>query len=1082
MKLARLPSHGRDGARAALAAIVLGGTAMAAPVEHVSFNEEIQPILAENCFHCHGRDESNRKASLRLDERAVATQPAESGEKAIVPGKPDESEMIRRLTSTDRDEMMPPPRAHKTVSPAQIEMLKRWIAQGAEYTPHWSFVAPRRPALPETHGGDWGHNEIDRFVLAGLEKAGLSPNPEADKYSLIRRVTFDLTGLPPTPEEVSAYLADDSADAYERLVDRLLQSPRYGEHRTRYWLDAARYGDTSGLHRDNFRLSWPYRDYVIQSFNENKPFDRFTLEQIAGDLMAPDDFAPLVATGFNRLHITTSESGEVTEELQFRNTSDRVNTVSTLFLGLTAGCATCHSHKFDPISQKEYYALGAFFNNSLDAPFDDEEPTYFPTITLPPEEKREEAGKILKQRAAVEARLAARVGRTDLVDEWMATAKTTPAPTDGLVAHFRFDEGQGEAVHNSAPGAMPAEFSTAKMPPIWGELEKHWAGLRLAAASELRLGQIGDFERGDAFTVAGWFKPRVGRGTKRGTLVSKMSVSEKNRGWDLFWDDGAGPNMPKYQRWPEGLLTVDLIHEGSDAITVRAPRIISRMEWVHLAFSYDGSGKAAGLRLYINGEPQPVEVVRDKLSGSIQTTAPLQLGRRSDGGAKATDELPLIETSFQDLRIYGRRLDDGEVRRTMDEDFVHELLARPRESWSASERQAVVDFYFKNCDAEAMALRAEKARLDDELDKATAGGIKAYVMREHEALPMAHVLDRGVYTKRKERVFADVPAFLPPLPTGVRHDRLALARWMVSPENPLVSRVAVNRMWQELFGAGIVSTLGDFGVVGARPSNYALLDWLAVDFRESGWNVKRFYKQVVMSATYRQSAKVTAALLEKDPTNSLLARGPRFRLDGEAIRDGALAAADLLREKVGGPSVNIYQPPGMWEVLSMDGSNTRTHQQDKGDALYRRSLYTFWKRTSAPPVFATFDAPLRDVCTIQRERTDTPLQALVALNAPDFLEAGRNLAAHAMHEPHADAGKIIDFMVARLLTKPLSDADRAVLHKTFQAFQHDFTETEAREFLRVGDSPVDDSLPPIDLAAWSVVASQLLNTDQALNK
>ena len=1082
MKRRNSPAHRRRKVLASLAGIVLAGTAMAADSAHVSFNEEVQPILSENCFHCHGRDEGNRKASLRLDDRAAATHPAESGEKAIVPGKPEDSEMIRRLTSKDRDEVMPPPKAHKTVTAAQIEILKRWIAQGAEYTPHWSFVAPQRPALPEIRRAEWGRNEIDRFVLAGLEKAGLSPSPEADKYALIRRVTFDLTGLPPVPQEVSAFVADDSPDAYERVVDRLLQSPRYGEHRARYWLDAARYGDTSGLHRDNFRLSWPYRDYVIASFNDNKPFDRFALEQIAGDLMAPDEFAPLVATGFNRLHITTSESGEVTEELQFHNVSDRINTVGTVFLGLTTGCASCHSHKFDPISQKEYYALSAFFNNSLDAPFDDEEPTYFPTITLPPEDKREAAEKILKQRAAVEARLAARVARTELADAWMATAKTTPAPTDRLVARFRFDEGQGERVHNTASGAAPVEFAATKMTPIWGELEKHWPGMRLAAASELRLGQSGDFDKEDAFTVAGWFKPRVGRANKKGALVSKMSVGEKNRGWDLFWDDGAGPSMPRFQRWPEGKLAVDLIHEGSNAITVRAPRIISRMEWVHLAFTYDGSGKASGVRLYINGEPQPVEVVSDKLNGGIRTSAPLQLGRRTDGEGALTDKLPLVETSFQDLRIYGRKLDDAEVRRTMDEDFVHELLARPHATWSASERQAVSDFYFKNCDAEAMALREEKVRLDEQLEKVTAGGIKAYVMQDREALPMAHVLDRGVYTKRKEQVFADVPAFLPPLPAGVRHDRLALARWMVSAENPLVARVTVNRMWQELFGAGIVSTLGDFGVVGARPSNYALLDWLAVDFRENGWNVKRFYKQVVMSATYRQSAKATPALLEKDPANSLLARGPRFRLDGEMIRDGALAAADLLVEKIGGPSVNIYQPPGMWEVISMDGSNTRTHHQDKGEALYRRSLYTFWKRTSAPPVFATFDAPLREVCIVQRERTDTPLQALVALNAPEFLEAGRQLAAHALHQPHADPESIIDFMAAHLLTKPLASADRAILRTTFESFRSEFTESEAHAYLNVGDSPVDDALPVIDLAAWSVVASQLLNTDQALNK
>ena len=487
------------GARAgmALSCAVFAGIAHAEP-PRVSFNEEIQPILSENCFNCHGRDEGRRKSGLRLDERAVATRPAESGETAIVPGRPEKSEMVRRLLSSDADEKMPPAKLHKTITPAQIETIQRWIAQGAEYEPHWAFIAPVKPVLSaqssvlsQRGSGklSTGHralstNPIDAFVRARLEKEGLSPSPEADPYALIRRVTFDLTGLPPTPEEVADFLRECGEDnqtirlgdgekdavslshglpvslssskadrACEHLVDRLLASPRYGEHRARYWLDAARYGDTTGLHRDNFRLGWPYRDYVIAAFNDNKPFDRFTLEQLAGDLIPSDDFAPLVATGFNRLHITTSESGEITEELQLHNVTDRVSTVSTVFLGLTSACASCHDHKFDPLSQKEFYALSAFFNNSMDPPFDDEEATYFPTVALPPEGRRDEAAAILRQRAAVETKLAARLARADLVDAWIAAPKTKPVATDRLVARFRFDEGKGDVVHNSAPAA-----------------------------------------------------------------------------------------------------------------------------------------------------------------------------------------------------------------------------------------------------------------------------------------------------------------------------------------------------------------------------------------------------------------------------------------------------------------------------------------------------------------------------------------------------------------------------------------------------------------------------------------------------
>ena len=766
--------------------------------------------------------------------------------------------------------------------------------------------------------------------------------------------------------------------------------------------------------------------------------------------------------------------------LQVQNVTDRVNTVSALFLGLTSSCAACHDHKFDPISQKEFYALGAFFNNSQDPPFDDEESAFFPTITLPKDDQRDAATALLKQRSVVQSKLGTRRARSDLLDAWLAAPNARAVSEDRLVARFRFDEGKGDIVHNTAPGAQPAEYKTEGITPHWGELLKHWLSMRLAAPTELRLGQLGDFDTGDAFTVAGWFKPRVGRGTKKGTLIARTAMGEGNRGWEMVWDDGTAPDFPKLRRWPEGRLMINLAHDGANAISVRAPKVISRIEWSHLAFSYDGSGTAAGMRLFINGEPQQIEVLRDRLQGSIRTGVPLQLSHRTNGTGKNVENSPLVETAFQDLRIYARRLDDDEVRRTVDEDFVAELLTRPRGRWSTNDRHTLSTFYFDHIDHDAIALREQLAQLDAKLEEATKGGVPAFVMREHDQLPMAHVLERGEYQRLKQRVLADVPAFLPPLPAGVKHDRLAFARWLVSPEHPLMSRVTVNRMWQELFGTGLVSTPGDFGTVGARPSDAALLDWLAVDFRESGWDVKRFYKQVLMSATYRQSARATPALIERDPANRLLARGPRFRLDGEMIRDSALAAGGLLREQIGGPAVNIYQPPNLWEIMSMDGSNTRTHVPGKGDALYRRSLYTFWKRTAAPPAFTTFDAPARESCIIQRERTDTPLQALAALNAPDFLEAARHLAARAMHAVQDDAR--MDFMAARVLTQPLSERDRRVLRGTFERMRSEFTEQEARDYLRVGDSRPDTSLPVIDLAAWSVVASQLMNTDAALNK
>ena len=1060
--------------------------ATAALPAKLSFNEHVQPILSEHCYQCHGLDSNARKGELRLDREEYAFAPRKNGP-IIFKGEPDKSPLVRRIESSKQDEVMPPPEAHKDLKPGEIAILRQWVKEGAVYEKHWAYLKPARPALPETKRKDWAQNEIDRFVLARLEQEGLAPSPEVDKYALIRRVTYDLTGLPPLPEEVGAFLADTSPGAYERVVDRLLLSPRYGEHRAHYWLDAARHADTTGTHRDPLRRTWAYRDYVIKSFNENKPFDKFTLEQLAGDLYPADNFDQIVATGFNRAHVTTSAVGEVTEDLQQHSVVDRVNTVSTVFLGLTSACAACHDHKFDPITQKDFYQLGAFFNNSMDPPADNEDPTHFPTLTLPPANKAAEAAKVIKERAEVERKIFAREGQGDaLLEAWLASDERRnlkPVSTEKLIARFRFDEGAGKVVRNSAPGANPASYTLEKDPPFWGDVVvKHWPPLRLATTTQLPMNQLGDFESTDAFTVAGWFKPRTGRVTGRGSLLSKMALADKNRGWDLYWDHADSKDVNPNQRWAQGRLVVNLIHAGTEnAITVRAPRVFGRTEWVHLAASYDGSGKAAGVRLYVNGELQDVEIQQDQLQGSIRTSAPLQLARRTESGNRV-DNNAMLESSLQDIRVYGRRLGTDEIRGTMERDVVTELLARPAEQWNPNERKVVRDYFFRSVDSTMMALATQKARLDARLEKATKGGFDTNIFRERDAVAVAYVMERGVYNQRKDRVWADVPSFLPPMPSSAPRNRLGLAQWIVSPENPLTARVTVNRMWQELYGAGIVATLGDFGVVGQRPSHPQLLDWLALDLEEHGWDLKRFYKQVVMSATYRQSAKVTPQLLEKDPTNRLLARGPRFRLDAEMIRDGALAAGGLLVEKLGGPPVNMYQPPGIWEAMAMTGSNTKTHQPAAGEGLYRRSVYTFVKRFSTPPVLATFDMSARDVCVVQRERTNTPLQSLITLNSPHFLEASRHIATRAMHQPDTNPAQKVDFMAELVLTRPLPPGQKQVLLRSYDSFRQSFTESRAQEYLKSGDSPVDVTLPATELAAWTVVANQLLNTDQALNK
>jgi hypothetical protein len=1083
----------------------------------VSFNDRVQPILSEHCFHCHGPDSETRKGELRLDRAEFAFAIRKEGGVAIAKGDPENSLLMRRVTATDPAKMMPPEEAHKPLKPEQVAVLRQWIEEGAEYQEHWAFVKLEREPLPDVKNTAWPRNPIDRFVLAKLEAAGFSGAPAADKHALLRRVTFDLTGLPPTPAEIGDFIADASNGAYERVVDRLLASVQYGEHRARYWLDAVRYGDTNGEHADNLRTSWPYRDYVIDAFNTNKPFDQFVIEQLAGDLLPPKSVDQLVATQFNRLHTTTNEGGSAVEEIYLHKLKDRTQTTSAVFLGLTIGCAACHDHKFDPIPQEDFYKFAAFFNNMPDSVYDGNQAVNYPTVTVPKPENRAEADRVLSAKAAVEQKLLERTSRApELIAAWISSgeaSKVSAISPDKLHARFRFDEADGNVVRNSAPEARPVEYALEGDDQMWGGSTrpvKFWTGLRFGVRTALKAEGLGGFDREDAFTVGGWFLPRERSGTTSGSFVSRMSGGEARRGWDLFWqnapnrrpaaaskkkskanaakpspapkaivvepqvDDEDVENRPE----PEGFLVANLVHQDKkDAITVRSKRRVSRKEWVHLAFSYDGSGKAAGVKLYIDGKPQEVDIVSDTLTGTIATSAPLQIARRTGSDASP-------ETSFQDVRIYARALGPEEIGRMPHEDLAAEVLRRPMTTWSLDERKLVADWFIAAIDEPAIALRAEIARLDLQFQRATAGGVTTLISKERDSRPVGFVLNRGAYTSIKHRVEADVPAVLPRLPAGAPRNRLTLARWLVAPENPLTARVTVNRMWQELFGTGIVDTPENFGTVGSRPSHRQLLDWLAADFQESGWDVKRLYKQMMMSATYRQSAKIPPELLTSDPNNRLLGRGPRFRLDAEMLRDQALAASELLVQKVGGPSVRPYQVEGIWEGVAVKGqSNTRDYVQDKGDALYRRSVYTFWKRAAPNPVLGTFDAPKRDVCTLKRDRTNTPLQALVTENATDYLEAARHLAAHALRSSDTGPDQKIDLMALRLLGRPLPATQRQILRRSLEQYREQFANVDdARAFLAVGDSPVDATLPPAEFAAWTLLASTLVNSDQALNK
>jgi hypothetical protein len=1050
------------------------GTGLA---ESISFNDVIQPLLSEACYHCHGPDSGTREPKaepLRLDLEEGAFGIRSNGKPVIVPGKPEESLLMQVIRSQDPEVKMPPPKAHRQLKAEEIELLGRWVAEGAKFEKHWAFVAPVKKSPPPASDPAWARNPIDAFIFEKVAAEGLQPAPPEDPRALIRRATLDLTGLLPDPAEVEAFAADPSDAAYEAHLEKLFASPRYAEHRTRYWLDYVRYSDTHGLHFDNVRSIWPYRDYLIRSFQAHKPFDRFVTEQLGGDLLPAATFDDLVATGYIRANVSTNEGGTIPEEIHVNNTRDRAEAFGATFLGLTVGCSACHDHKFDPTSQQDFYSLSAFFHNTAEKAWDLNIQDPPPVLRIPAPERLPEL------EAAIAARHAPAMKYDEIhrgVDQrFLAAAasglKPEPVSSEALQVHFRFDEGAGDIVHNRAPGAEPARHEVETNPLIWGEDSWLWPSMRMDISSKLALPQAGDFEADQPFTAAFWTMARLktsNANTGNGGILSRMgdSARKSHRGWDLFCDEGKYVIHIVHQ-WPQHAIRVE-----SEAL----PRGV----WRHVGFTYDGSSKAAGVKLYLDGREVPLKITHDTLQPgqSIRTDARLHVGRRED-------EQPLRESRYQDLRLYGRLLSPEEIGRLPFEDVAAEIVARQPDpaKWTADERFVVLENWFLGGKLEeAVRLREELARIDAEIARIGEGGTPTLIAREKSTPATAAVLDRGVYTARKARVGAATPGFLPPMAAGEPANRLGLARWLLQADQPLLGRVTVNRMWQEIFGTGIVETTDDFGIMGARPSHQALLDWLAVDFRESGWDMKRLYKLMLTSATYRQSPVVTPDKLEKDDKNRLLSRGPRFRMDAEVLRDSALQASGLLVERIGGPPVKPYQPVGVWEAVSMPESNTKQYQADKGEGLYRRSMYSFWKRFAPPPSLETFDAQAREVVCTKRARTNTPLQALVTMNDPQFVEAARKLAERAIRAGAHDSSRI-DFMARTTISRGLTTAEAEVIGKSLERFRRHFTShpDDAAGLLTTGESPADATLPAVDVATWTMVANQFLNLDEYVNK
>ena len=1029
----RLPTRG-IGIGCVLAVWFAAVPAGAEDTDKLQFNRDIRPILYETCLRCHGPDSAARKANLRLDKREAAI---EAG--AIEPGDPDASEMVARILSDDPELVMPPPSSNKTLTAAQKYILARWVKQGAEYQPHWSFIAPKRPELPAVKDAAWPRTPIDRFLLARLESRGLTPAPEADRRTLARRLSLDLNGLPPAPAEVEAFVNDATPEAYEKYVDKLLASPRWGEHRARYWLDAARYADTHGIHFDNYREMWSYRDWVINALNANMPFDQFTVEQMAGDLLPNRTLEQQVASGFNRCNMTTNEGGAIDEEYKVLYTRDRTETVSQVFLGLTTGCAVCHDHKFDPLSQKEFYQLAAFFNNTtqnaMDGNIADTPPTVF--LAPPPDRPRWEA--LVAEETSLKQGLASRkeAARPEF-DKFFTTSSpetlSAMIPGDGL--KLRALLGDGDA---PAPGSKGQPGGV------------------------LELADAGDFEKDQAFSFGAFVRmPKAGM---TGAVVSRMDDQHDFRGWDL-WVEGNRVGSHVVSKWPEDAMKV-----------VTNEEVLKPGELTHVFVTYDGSGKSDGLKIFVNGQMKGSTAQPDALKGSIKTTVPLKVGQRNTSAK-------LEETAIRDLRIYGRVVSPEEVDKIAGAGRALYLATKPAEKRTPGEVDGLFAWWLGSVDAPTEELRGKLAPVQAEEAQIKARGTVAHVMNERADMPSAFVLFRGDYDKRKDEVKASTPAILPPLPEDLPRNRLGLARWLLRPEHPLTARVTVNRFWSEFFGVGLVRTAGDFGVSGELPSNPELLDWMAVEFRESGWDMKKFARMIVTSAAYRQSAQVSKEKLEADPQNLLVSRGPRFRMDAEMVRDYALASSGLLAEKLGGPSVRPYQPDGVWEAVAMPGSNTRDYKRDSGEKLYRRSLYTFWKRAAPPASMDIFNAPAREVCTVRRERTNTPLQALVTLNDPQFVEAARHLAQTVLKEGGDRDDTRIDLLARRLLSRPLRPEELGVISSSLSELSAFYKshEDEARKLLTLGDEKADPAIEPASLAAWTMLVNEMMNLDEVLNK
>ncbi len=1010
--------------------------------EVVDYNFHIRPILSDRCYVCHGPDANARQAELRLDEEYGAKQKQLiSGGYAIVPGNFRKSHLYSRIRSEEEEFQMPPPESNLSLSEHEIALIVRWIDQGAEWKPHWSFLEPAQMDLPAVKQSDWPQSPIDYFILSNLEQQGLTPSPEATRGTILRRVTLDLTGLPPTLEELDAFLSDTSSNAYAKVVDQLLDSPAYGEHMASAWLDIARYADTHGYQNDRDRHVWPWRDWVVSAYNENLPFNEFGIWQLAGDLLPDATMEQRLATTFNRNHRQTNEGGSIEEEFRTEYVADRVNTFGTAFMGMTLECARCHDHKYDPITQRNYYGLFAFFNNvdesGQTSHFTDAVPV--PAMDLPEPDQKDELERLAQAIQAAEraVRDLTEASRVQFESSNLSVPSGSPSRP---ILRCEFESLNGETLQCDGNKRGEVVFNPGIAPGHSGN------AMTFDGESGFLFKDVKEFERTMPFSVSIWINP----GEETGLIIhrTQAALDAGSRGWELALDHGHLIGQLAHM-WPE------------NSIRIQTTATIPLGEWTHIAMTYDGSSRAEGLRLYIDGLPAEVEVIRDGLTRHITydtIKVPLQIGYRfRDSGLRngAVDELELYDRwlyGFEVARFAGSQdipLDS--------EDLFRWYLAHEVVPWQRA--QSILQ-----------DLREEENTILKDIPE-------IMVMQEMDAPRLAYILERGQYDAKGALVEAHTPESILSLPDDLPRNRLGLAKWLFSPEHPLTARVAVNRYWQKYFGAGIVSTPEDFGRQGALPVFPELLDFLATTFMESGWDIKAMQRLIVTSATYRQQSEPTAELLAFDPENKQLARGPRLRLSAEMIRDQALAVSGLLDQTVGGAAVKPYQPEGLWEEKS-----GIEYDQGSGKDLYRRTLYTFFKRTSPPPSLITFDMPTRDQCILRRQRTATPMQALVLLNDPQYVEAARHLSARMLKKELLEEQIQLGFRV--LTGRSPTEAEMETLKAMYQEQLEIFLRNpeSARQLLETGESPLEQGLNFAEWAAHTMIASTLLSFDESIEK